>query len=220
MAEQRNVALCVILTIVTCGIYGIYWFICLVNDLNYATGDVQSPSGGMVFLLDIVTCGIYGLYWCYKAGDKIDRVKQQWGIPSSNTGILYLILSLIGLDIVVWALVQSEVNGMMGGAGAFFCLAGLGGGAQLPYRRQRAADKAAECRRVRGHCSAGGLWHCAKSAGLLVFAPACLTVTTEKKTAPLWPENRLQRCSFLDALRRRAGAQGLAEQPVLCAVPN
>lgn len=106
------------------------------------------------------------------------------------------------------------------GAGAFFCLAGLGGGAQLPYRRQRAADKAAECRRVRGHCSAGGLWHCAKSAGLLVFAPACLTVTTEKKTAPLWPENRLQRCSFLDALRRRAGAQGLAEQPVLCAVPN
>lgn len=28
------------------------------------------------------------------------------------------------------------------GAGAFFCLAGLGGGAQLPYRRQRAADKA------------------------------------------------------------------------------
>ena len=72
----------------------------------------------MVFLLDIDTCGIYGLYWCYKAGDKIDRVKQQWGIPSSNTGILYLILSLIGLDIVVWSLVQSEVNGMMGVAGA------------------------------------------------------------------------------------------------------
>ena len=41
MAEQRNVALCVILTIVTCGIYGIYWFICLVNDLNYAKGHVQ-----------------------------------------------------------------------------------------------------------------------------------------------------------------------------------
>lgn len=75
MVEQRNVALCVILTIVTCGIYGIYWLICLVNDLNYATGDVQSPSGGMVFLLDIVTCGIYGLYWCYKAGDKLDPCK-------------------------------------------------------------------------------------------------------------------------------------------------
>ena len=68
-------------------------------------------------------------------------------------------------------------------AGALFCLAGLGGGAQLPCQRQRAADKAAECCRVRGHCSAGGLWRCAKSAGLLVFAPACLTVITEKKTA-------------------------------------
>ena len=61
-------------------------------------------------------CGIYGLYWCYKAGDKLDRIKQQWGIPSSNTGILYLILSLLGLDIVVWALVQNEVNGMTGAA--------------------------------------------------------------------------------------------------------
>ena len=132
MVEQRNVALCVILTIVTCGIYGIYWFICLVNDLNYATGDVQSPSGGIVFLLDIVTCGIYGLYWCYKAGDKLDRIKQQWGIPSSNTGILYLILSLLGLDIVVWALVQNEVNGMTGrsgpGPGGRAGLCGMGAG--------------------------------------------------------------------------------------------
>lgn len=117
MVQTRNVALCIVLTIVTCGLYGIYWIICLVNDFNYATGDVQSPSGGMVFLLSLVTCGIYRIYWSYKAGDKLDRVKQQWGMYSSNTGILYLILSLLGLDIIVWALLQSEVNGMAGGAG-------------------------------------------------------------------------------------------------------
>ena len=54
----------------------------------------------------------------YRTSVKLDRIKQQWGIPSSNTGILYLILSLLGLDIVVWALVQNEVNGMTGGAAA------------------------------------------------------------------------------------------------------
>lgn len=29
MIQQRNIAVCIILSIVTCGIYGIYWFIVL-----------------------------------------------------------------------------------------------------------------------------------------------------------------------------------------------
>ena len=42
--------------------------------------------------------------------------------------------------------------------------------------RQHTAGQAAERRRVCGHCGAGGVWHCAQFARLLVFAPACLTV--------------------------------------------
>ena len=32
MIQQRNIAVCIILSIVTCGIYGIYWLICLNDD--------------------------------------------------------------------------------------------------------------------------------------------------------------------------------------------
>ena len=32
MVQQKNIALCIVLSLVTCGIYGIYWFITLVND--------------------------------------------------------------------------------------------------------------------------------------------------------------------------------------------
>ena len=28
MIQQRNIALCIILSIVTCGIYGLYWYAC------------------------------------------------------------------------------------------------------------------------------------------------------------------------------------------------
>ena len=34
MIQERNIVTCIILSIITCGIYGIYWEICLVNDLN------------------------------------------------------------------------------------------------------------------------------------------------------------------------------------------
>ena len=34
MIERRNIAVCIVLTLVTCGIYGIYWIVCLTNDVN------------------------------------------------------------------------------------------------------------------------------------------------------------------------------------------
>lgn len=55
--------MCIILSLITCGIYGIYWEYCIVQDSNTASNEPYATSGGMVILLSIVTCGIYGLYW-------------------------------------------------------------------------------------------------------------------------------------------------------------
>ena len=109
MIQKRSVAVCIILSIVTCGIYGIYWFICLNNDTNTAS-NTFGTSGGVAFLLTLVTCGIYGVYWAYKQGEKIDAAKASRGIPTSNSGIVYLLLSIFGLSIVAWALMQNELN--------------------------------------------------------------------------------------------------------------
>ena len=103
MIERRNIAVCIVLTLVTCGIYGIYWIVCLTNDVNTVSGDVNGTSGGMVVLLTIVTCGIYGIYWAYKQGEKLDFTKNNRGIPSSNSGVLYLILQIFGFGIIAYA---------------------------------------------------------------------------------------------------------------------
>lgn len=108
MIQERNIALCIVLSIVTCGLYGIYWFICLTNEMN-AVAKVEGTSGGVAFLLSIITCNIYGLYWGYKQGEKIDIAKSNRGLPSNNSGILYLILCIC-LPIVAWALMQNEIN--------------------------------------------------------------------------------------------------------------
>ena len=110
MIERRNIAVCIVLTLVTCGIYGIYWIVCLTNDVNTVSGDVNGTSGGMVVLLTIVTCGINGMYWAYKQGEKLDFTKNNRGIPSSNSGVLYLILQIFGFGIIAYALMQNELN--------------------------------------------------------------------------------------------------------------
>ena len=109
--KNRNIALCVVLSIITCGIYGIYWLVCLVDDLNVASGRTGDTSGGMVFLLSLITCGIYGIYWMYKAGEKVAYIQQRnTGEVDSSSSVLYLILGIIGFGIVAYALIQSELN--------------------------------------------------------------------------------------------------------------
>lgn len=109
MIKQRNVAVCILLSIVTCGIYGIYWFICLADEANTAAGE-PGISGGMAFLFSLITCGIYGLYWMYKQGEKLDTAKTKRGMQGGSSGILYLILAVLGLGIISYALMQNELN--------------------------------------------------------------------------------------------------------------
>ena len=111
---QRNLALCIILSFVTCGIYGLYWLYTLTEDVNKLTGDPNATSGGIVILLSLVTCGIYSWYWLYKQGERLDQIKTARGIASSNSGVLYLVLGIVGLSIVSWALMQNELNNLAG----------------------------------------------------------------------------------------------------------
>lgn len=109
MIAQRSVGLSVILSIVTCGIYGIYWFIVLTNDVGTVNED-SNFTGGKHLLLSIVTCGIWSFVWSYQIGKQLQEAQWKRGFPSSDNAVLYLILNFFGLSIVTMALAQSDVN--------------------------------------------------------------------------------------------------------------
>ena len=104
---QRSIVVAIILTIVTCGLYGIYWMIKLNDEINVLAGEPNATSGAMVFLLSIVTCGIYSFFWIFKMGERCDRIK---GITGGNSNVLYLVISLLGFGIVVYCLMQDTIN--------------------------------------------------------------------------------------------------------------
>lgn len=112
---NRSIPVAIILSIVTCGIYMLYWLYCIVNDLNTASDEQNDVSAGLVVLLGIVTCGIYMLYWYYRAGQKVNRMNSFSGKPAdSSLSILYLLLSLFGFSIISLALIQNELNQVAG----------------------------------------------------------------------------------------------------------
>ena len=108
---RRNIALCIVFSIITFGIYEIYWFIVATNEINRMTRHPNQTSGGIAFLLSLITFGIYSYYWAWKLGEKSDMLKNCYlEYRSTDTRILYLVLQLFGFQIINLALVQYEFN--------------------------------------------------------------------------------------------------------------
>lgn len=108
--EKKNIALCIVFSVITCGIYSWYWLFSLAEDVNSVTRRPEATSGGMVLLFTIITCGIYGWYWLYKSGEALDKLRMEQGLPTGYFAILYLLLSIFGFGIISYALMQSELN--------------------------------------------------------------------------------------------------------------
>lgn len=108
--KERSIVTSILLTMVTCGIYGIYWLVCINDDMKTASNDTSLPSGGMVVLLTLITCGIYGYFWIWKMGKANSNAKAMRGMPAEDNAILYLVLQFVGLGIVNYCLIQNDLN--------------------------------------------------------------------------------------------------------------
>ncbi len=113
MIEKRSIGMAILLTFVTCGIYLIYWMITINNEINTISGHQDDTSGGMAYLFGLITCGIYTYYWMYKMGEKLDEAYAARGMETGNRSIIYLVLTIFGLGIVSYGLMQDSVNKLL-----------------------------------------------------------------------------------------------------------
>lgn len=105
----RSVAMVILLTLFTCGIYYFYFIYKVSEELQLTLNDPEiNPALDVV--LCIFTCGIYNLYWFYKTGKKIMQAQQMANIYAEDNSILYLVLALFGLSIVSFGIIQSQLN--------------------------------------------------------------------------------------------------------------
>lgn len=109
LIKKRNIATQIILSIITFGIYGLYWFIMLTDESN-DLADEKTASGGMAVLLTLITCGIYIFYWNYKMGQKLYQAGKKYNKSISDNSVLYVVLSLFGLSLVNYCLIQDDLN--------------------------------------------------------------------------------------------------------------
>ncbi|MDO4460571.1 MAG: DUF4234 domain-containing protein [Clostridia bacterium] len=98
LQENRSLVTYILLSIVTCGIYGLYFIYKMAQDVNVACeGDGESTPGLVAFiLLSYLTCGFYSYYWYYKLGNRLQNNAPRYGMSFSENGSTVLMWSIFG----------------------------------------------------------------------------------------------------------------------------
>lgn len=104
------IALGIILSILTCGLYNIYWNYRQFEAMNRLLGREEYRFVQWL-LLSLVTCGLYHIYYEYKMGSDLqDYLKRNGYEINPNLPVIGLCLSCFGLSIVADAIYQHELN--------------------------------------------------------------------------------------------------------------
>ena len=105
-----NIALDIILSIITCGIYWFFWQARQMRALNHLLKE-QRFSFLLWFLVSLITCFLFNVYYEYIMAQAVVEIQKKQGKPSSNDlPVLSLVLSLFGLHIITDAIQQHEIN--------------------------------------------------------------------------------------------------------------
>lgn len=102
--EKRSIATCIILSILTCGIYEIYWIVKMGKE---AVSVKDENDDGLLEILLMIFLPCAGLYLAEK---KLSEGASAKGVTLSDNAVLYLVLGLFGFAIVGFALMQNDLN--------------------------------------------------------------------------------------------------------------
>lgn len=93
---KRSVGSVVVLTIITLGIYGIYWTVVTKGEMNSAGAEI--PSAWLILI------PIVNIWWLWKFCEGVDHVTK----GKMSAGVAFILLWLVGL--IGTAIVQHSLN--------------------------------------------------------------------------------------------------------------
>jgi hypothetical protein len=108
MVGERSIPLYIVLSLITCGLFSIYWFISIAGDIAKLREQTE-PRGVFDYIIGLITCGIYLLVCYYRYSKYIVEIQEKRGLKVNDISVISLIFGIF-LGIVSMALIQNELN--------------------------------------------------------------------------------------------------------------
>ena len=96
--ERRDAAMVLIFAFITCGLYLMFWYYKVYEELESLSG--STPTGNsywLDFILNIITCTLFGVWVDYKISLQLNELQAGAGLPAQDTTMLVVVL-----DIAAW----------------------------------------------------------------------------------------------------------------------
>ncbi len=107
---SASVALYLILTIVTLGLFNLYWNYRQMQACNELL-ERREFSWLLWILLCVVTFGLYYFYYQYKMGAVINEIQDRYDLPfTEGLPILSVVAAIIGFGVIADCIHQHELN--------------------------------------------------------------------------------------------------------------
>ncbi|MBQ8380448.1 MAG: F0F1 ATP synthase subunit A, partial [Clostridia bacterium] len=107
--NKRKIGVCILLSIITLGIYQIYWEYLLVKNTRAIKKDESSCTGEMLCLIFVP---FYSLFWWFTRGKIVKDEFAKYGHSAIGNEIAYLILEIFGLGIISMSIMQNDFNSL------------------------------------------------------------------------------------------------------------
>ncbi|MDL2229517.1 DUF4234 domain-containing protein [Treponema sp. OttesenSCG-928-L16] len=103
MIKKRSLALYIIFSIITFGIYSLYWIYAIARDMNQlCAGDGKKTRGlAFFFFVGIITLGIYNIVWYFMLGDRLQDTAPRYGLSFKESGTAVILWMILGSFIIV-----------------------------------------------------------------------------------------------------------------------
>ena len=107
--NKRKIDASIFLSIITLGIYKIFWECLLIANTRAIKKGKLSYTAEILCILFVP---FYSLYWWFARGKIVKEEFAKHGYLAVGNPVLYLILSIFGLDIVSMSIMQHDFNSL------------------------------------------------------------------------------------------------------------
>ncbi len=105
-----NTALYLVLTLLTCGLFNLYWNYRQMQSCNELLGTKVFSFFWWIVLV-VITFGLYHFYYQYKMGRAINDIQYHYRLsPTNGLPILSLLAAILGVGVVADCIHQYEIN--------------------------------------------------------------------------------------------------------------
>lgn len=111
--KKRGLAAVFFLTLITLGIYGIYWWITTFDEARKYTGDNSIPAGWKVFVFCLIPFFniVWGLMLIFsKVPNMVNKVEEKAGKPKTGLGLFIVFAIIPGVNWFYMVYIQSCLN--------------------------------------------------------------------------------------------------------------